>query len=189
MALTGVSKTLQLHPNQSIVGAGRLFSSIVPHKSVPPTCSMDNDLNLPRPRRGLLVGPPGVGCAWPLVQTALGADDVTAVAFLSVLVWHHYNSTYAVHWQSGHGQWRAAHVNRVDLDPGRIGPPAWYNQALFLMDGTGGGRFWNFYQENWWSEGPDYRHILVRNTTSPLAFYHGNTEHSQGEANMEIAGT
>ena len=37
-------------------------------------------------------------------------------------------------------------------------------------------------------QGPKYRHLLVNNTLSPLHFYHCNTEHSQGEANLEISG-
>ena len=106
-----------------------------------------------------------------------------------MLVWHHVNATYAVHWRSGRGQWREAHVNRVDLDPGKIAPAAYYNQPLVILDGTGGGRFWNFYQENWWSQGPKYRHMLVSGTSADVSLhlYHGNTEHSQGEANLEIA--
>ena len=82
------------------------------------------------------------------------------------------------------------------------------------MSGHGGGRFWNFYQENWDSQGPLYRHLLVTGTDSPWSCCkiatlsrspctavrlanlksittadHCNTEHSQGEANLEIAGT
>ena len=54
------------------------------------------------------------------------------------------------------------------------------------MDGSAGGRFWNFYQENWEYQGPLYRHLLVVGTDQPLHFYHLNTEHSQGEANSEF---
>lgn len=55
-----------------------------------------------------------------------------------------------------------------------------------VMDGSAGGRFWNFYQENWEYQGPQYRHLLVVGTDQPLHFYHLNTEHSQGEANSEF---
>ena len=39
------------------------------------------------------------------------------------------------------------------------------------------------------SQGPLYRHLLVSGTDSPWSCYHCNTEHSQGEANLEISGT
>ena len=66
------------------------------------------------------------------------------------------------------GTWRESHVNRVDVSPGKVGPPARYNQPMVLMDGEAGGRLWNFYQENWEYQGPKYRHLLVRDTTQPL---------------------
>ena len=68
----------------------------------------------------------------------------------------------------------------------QVGPPARFNRALMVMDGSAGGRFWNFYQENWEYQGPQYRHLLVVGTNQPLHFYHLNTEHSQGEANSEF---
>ena len=64
------------------------------------------------------------------------------------------NSTYAVRWLAPKGLWIRAHTNRVDLSPGRIGPIAVYAQPLSRMEGHGGGQAWNFYQENWESQGP-----------------------------------
>ena len=84
------------------------------------------------------------------------------------------------------GVWRESHVNRVDVSPGLVGLAACYNQPLVLLESGTGGRFWNFYQENWEYQGPKYRHLLVRDTDQPLMFYHLNTEHSQGEANAEF---
>ena len=104
---------------------------------------------------------------------------------MSFIVWHHLNSTYAVHWGAHTGIWREAHTNRVDANPGIVGPAAHYNIPLNLIQG-GGGKFYNFYQENWDYQGPHYRHLLVNGTDQRLFFYHANLEHSQGEANMEI---
>ena len=36
---------------------------------------------------------------------------------LSVLVWRHMNSTFAVGFEAGRTLWRRAHTNRIDLDP------------------------------------------------------------------------
>ena len=146
---------------------------------------------------------------WPLVQTAddtlttshtqasrggkaqlsQEASGPNTIAFLSVIVWKHINATYAVHFR-GATTWRRAHTNRADLSPGEIGPYAYYNQPLNVMSGGRQGglsRLFNFYQENWNSQGPLYRHLLVRDTHTALRCYHCNTEHSEGEANLEIA--
>merc|ERR1712194_610826 len=62
------------------------------------------------------------------------------------------------------------------------------NQPLSMMTQHGGGRFYNFYQENWDHQGPHYRHLLIQGTDSAWSCYHCNTEHSEGEANLEIRG-
>ena len=125
----------------------------------------------------------------PLLRTSSGAADQATIAMLSVLVWRHMNSTRACSFEAGQTRWRRAHTNRVDLSPGKIAPYAYYNQPLNLMVGHGGGQFYNFYQENWDSQGPAYRHLLVNGTDTRWSCYHCNTEHSQGEANLEISGT
>lgn len=159
------------------MGAGRIYSNLVVHPSVPPTI------------------PYGEKEPWPLVETAddrqgpeIGGGNT--IAFLSVIIWHHVNASYAVHFR-GETVWRRAHTNRVDLSPGKY-PAAYYNQPLNMMTfGRAGGqsRFWNFYQENWAYQGPRYRHLLVSETSTALRCYHCNMEHSEGEANFEIADT
>eukprot|EP00040_Diaphanoeca_grandis_P014749 m.74928 g.74928 ORF g.74928 m.74928 type:complete len:873 (-) comp24718_c0_seq2:61-2679(-) len=163
-----VTATLQLPTNAVLLGVSRIYSNIVPHKSV---------VSYAAPQT-----PP-----WPLVQTGSGAESSTTVCALSVLVWHHLNSTFAIKWKSSGGYWREAHINRVDVNPGIVGPGAHYNIPLMLIE-NGGGRFYNFYQENWDYQGPKYRHLLVNGTSFPLHFYHLNTEHSKGEANSEFVG-
>ena len=172
-----LSATLTLRPGQALLGAGRIFSNLVPHASVRALRRDDEP-------------------AWPLLQTADGAAAApgaapNVVAGLSLLVWHHVNATFAVHFR-GATVWRRAHTNRVDLSPGRVGPAAYYNQPLNVMSGGARGstsRFWNFYQENWSSQGPLYRHLLVRRMEMDWRCYHCNTEHSQGEANLEVRDT
>ena len=173
-----LSSTLTMRPGQSLFGTARLLSNLVVHASAKATVAEGE-------------------APWPLLETADGAATAGAtaagpntIALLSLIVWHHVNATYAVHFR-GATVWRRAHTNRVDLSPGLVGPSAYYNQPLNIMTGgsaTGVSRFWNFYQENWNAQGPLYRHLLVKDTAMVWRCYHCNTEHSQGEANLEISG-
>jgi len=38
----------------------------------------------------------------------------------------------------------------------------------------------------WWSQGPDYRHLLVQGTREPLCFYHLQPQHARCEAMIEF---
>lgn len=121
-----VSKTLTLPKNAVVVGASRIYSNIVPHASVAPYVNQSTN-------------------AWPLVATSAGQGTSTTIYALSVIVWHHFNSTFAVQWQCENGYWREAHTNRVDVNPGVVGPAARYSQPLNKII-SGGGKFYNFYQ-------------------------------------------
>jgi hypothetical protein len=191
-----VSKTLRLPSAAVLVGASRIYTNIVPHASIAPHVATSTD-------------------AWPLVATASGPKSSATIYALSIIVWHHVNSTFALEWQCSTGYWREAHTNRVDVNPGVVGPGAHYAQPLNKIT-AGGGKFYNFYQvlcllqrvphtrlprrvstltivthtlqENWEYQGAKYRHLLVTGGTDALHFYHLNTEHSQGEANTEFRG-
>ena len=91
-----VSKTLQMRPGQALLGVSRIYSNIVPHASVPHTIE------------------PG-SKPMPLLQTSSGATDSATIGMLSVMVWRHINSSFAVSFQAGKTLWRRAHTNRVDL--------------------------------------------------------------------------
>eukprot|EP01065_Artemidia_motanka_P007731 TRINITY_DN13864_c0_g1_i2.p1 TRINITY_DN13864_c0_g1~~TRINITY_DN13864_c0_g1_i2.p1 ORF type:complete len:626 (+),score=136.33 TRINITY_DN13864_c0_g1_i2:68-1945(+) len=153
-----VKSTLDLACNQTLVGVSRMYTHIVPHPDV---------------RRTVPAGE----AAWPVVRTCSGVADETTVSKLSVVVWRHMNSSYALNWRAGRGTWDRAHTNRQDLYPGRY-RMAVYSHPLSLMDGHGGGKFYNFYQENWDSQAASYRHLLVNNTDADWSCYHCNLEHS-----------
>eukprot|EP00039_Didymoeca_costata_P007512 m.100665 g.100665 ORF g.100665 m.100665 type:complete len:763 (+) comp13718_c0_seq1:63-2351(+) len=161
-----VTKTLQLPSNAVIVGASRIYSNIIVHSSVPTYPTEEKP-------------------AFPLVQTATGPGSSAIIYGMTFLVWHHYNSTYAFKWQCDTGIWRESHINRVDLNPGVVGPGAYYNRPFMIIE-SGGGQFYNLYQENWEFQGPKYRHALIHNTSKSINIYHGNLEHARGEANLEI---
>ena len=38
----------------------------------------------------------------------------------------------------------------------------------------------------WWSQGPDYRHLLVDGTHQPLRFYHLQPQHARSVSMVEI---
>ena len=86
----------KLRPGQALLGVSRIYSNIVPHASVPHTIE------------------PG-STPIPLLQTSSGATDGATIGMLSVMVWRHMNSTYAVSFRAGQTLWRRAHTNRVDL--------------------------------------------------------------------------
>jgi len=163
-----ISSTLDLPESVALVGVGRIYSNIVPHPSVAPLRTKSQE-------------------PWPLLRTSSCDSCSTTISAMSIILWRHINASYALHWQSGKGYWRRAHIDRVDLSPGKY-EGAIYNQPLALMTGYGGGQFYNFYQETWDWQGPNYRHLLVLGTSSPWNCYHCNLEHSQGEANLEIRG-
>lgn len=158
-----VTSTVLLPEGTALVGVGRIYSNIVPHGSVNPTI------------------PVGGAAPWPLLMTVPSTTNTvaaataaaavtrntparsstnTVVSALSVIVWKHVNSTYAVHWTVPDGVWRRAHTNRVDLSHGKF-PYAKYNQPLSKMTAAGGGKFWNFYQENWNFQGTQSRNRAI----------------------------
>jgi len=163
-----VSSTVVMQSEASLVGVGLIYSNIVPHLSV---VALGND----------------TAESWPLLRTGSGRKSIANIAGVSILNWRHINTTYPFHWQASDGVWRRSHINRVDLSPSAYAA-SYYNQPLAKIDGHGGGRFYNFYQENWDHQGPKYRHLLILGTDSPWTCYHCNLEHSQGEANLEIRG-
>ena len=140
-----VSKTLTMRAGQKLLGVSRIYSNIVAHSSVPHTITAGQK-------------------PMALLQTSEGSADSATIGMLSVMGWRHMNSTYAVNFRAGKTQWRRSHTNRIDLQPGK-NPYAYYNQPLNVMTGHGGGRFWNWYQENWDSQVFRRRPIL---TCSPM---------------------
>jgi len=61
-----------------------------------------------------------------------------------------------------------------------------YNYPLVVIDGHGGGRWYNFHQESSRGHGHNYRHLLIDGTSEPLHMYQCNPEHARSDANMEL---
>ncbi len=57
---------------------------------------------------------------------------------------------------------------------------------MIRIEGSGGGRWYTQTLLGWWSQGPDYRHLLVKGTRQPLRFYHLQPQHARSEAMVEL---
>jgi hypothetical protein len=57
---------------------------------------------------------------------------------------------------------------------------------MVVIEGSGGGRWYSQTLLGWWSQGPDYRHLLIRGTREPLRFYHIDPLHARGDAVVEL---
>ncbi len=57
---------------------------------------------------------------------------------------------------------------------------------MIRIEGSGGGRWYTQTLLGWWSQGPDYRHLLIKGTRQPLRFYHLQPQHARSEAMVEL---
>ncbi|MEI8291371.1 MAG: glycosyl hydrolase family 28-related protein [Verrucomicrobiota bacterium] len=121
----------------------------------------------------------------PVVATADDSEAHTVLAFASISTGRTIAGAYALDWRAG---------RRSIFRSANIEYPRWRNQGstlnvpLVLVAGNGGGRWYNFFQESWLAQGPNYRHLLVKGTHEPLAIYQCNPEHARSDANMEVCG-
>jgi hypothetical protein len=60
------------------------------------------------------------------------------------------------------------------------------NHPMVLISKSGGGRWYTQTLLGWWSQGPDYRHLLVDGTKEPLRFYHLQPQHARSDAMVEF---
>ena len=126
-----------------------------------------------------------------MLRTVDHATAAVRVEFLSVQAPIDLPGAYAVQWRAGRNS-EFRNVNVLSRSTfgygGRPGKPNGPDTHLPLVriEGNGGGRWYNFYQESAWKQLPGYRHLLVEGTTEPLRFYQLNPEHAHSDANVEI---
>jgi len=163
-----VSRTIHLRPETKLIGAFRCYTWLVPLGTEDGEF-LDGDA----PR--------------PVLDTADDPDARTIVALLGIEVSHEAPGAYCLRWRCGrHSIFRA--TNTVVRTPwGRRGESApLVNHPVVLVTGHGGGKWYNFHQESYRRQGPDYRHLLVEGTAEPLHFYQCNPEHARSDSNMEL---
>lgn len=164
-----IRRTIRLRPETKLLGVHRCFTWILPD-----TRAGGDFVDAENPR--------------PLIQTADRADSDTVLAFLGLRSSFKTPEAYCLDWRCGRKSiFRAVNVvfEAWATQQGKV--PA-YNHPLVIIEGNGGGRWYNFHQESSWCQGPNYRHLLIRGTHEPLHFYQCNPEHARSETNMEIRG-
>jgi hypothetical protein len=158
-----ISRPLRLRANTRLFGLGPVFSTIVALESAPAFRDARNPA--------------------PLIETVDDAAAPTVLAFLELRLPVNLAGAYALRWRAG----RESLVRNVNFERTLWDPDA---PGLFhpfvLIEGNGGGRWYQFQQTNWWSQSPFYRHLLVNKTHEPLRFYMLNPEHARCEAQVEF---
>jgi len=165
-----ITRPLNLRADTKLVGTARHLSNIVGMGG-----GDFDDANSPQ----------------PLVRTVNSSASDTALAFIGLHAPIDQRGVYALQWRSGRDS-VARNVNFLNRSafgyggvPGKPNPPD-TNLPLVRIEGNGGGKWYNFYQESHWKQGPGYRHLLVAGTREPLNFYQLNPEHAQSDANIEF---
>ncbi len=117
----------------------------------------------------------------PMLETP---DDATArcvAAFFQL--WSRWPGAYAIHWRAGRNS--IVRTVRTKSWPWPDGAaPA--DHPLILIEGHGGGRWYNTMMHQKFPQTLRHRHVLVRGTREPLAFYMLNPEHSRADYMVEF---
>jgi hypothetical protein len=153
-----VSRPLRLGPRSALFGVNPAYSVLLPLQTVPAYTDAE------------IVN--------PIVETDddAGASSVLAMLQIRVAI----PGAFALRWRAGR--------NSVVSD---ISIPSWpftgtARHASVLIEGGGGGQWYNFHRGDPVQATPAYRHILVRGTHEPLSFYMFNPEHARGETMVEL---
>ena len=158
-----VSRPLELRDGTRLFGVTNLLSVITPLGGA----AAFNDVNHPR----------------PLIETVDDPAAQTALEMLKLELPDVNPCVYALHWQAGRNSLvRNIYPIRTTWHPASpaIGIPR------IRIDGSGSGRWYTQTLLGWWSQGPDYRHLLVEGTREPLRFYHLQPQHARSNALVEF---
>ncbi|MEK6796210.1 MAG: glycosyl hydrolase family 28-related protein [Spirochaetota bacterium] len=173
-----ITATLRLKPNTKLIGIDHTLSHII---------------------SGEQFG--GAAEGTPLVETADDAQARTVIAFLGICpsvqgksgVNDNILHNYALNWKCG----RRSICRSIDV--GSIRPygfpatmPAGISnytsvRPMVLIENNGGGKWYNFYKESVYNYMPSYRHLSLRNTKEPIAFYHMHAQDADVFAQCEIS--
>jgi len=158
-----ISKPLTLKVDTALFGLTNLLTQITSIDGTPAFADVEN------PR--------------PLIETPDCPEATTSLQMMTLEVPVTNPCVYALHWKVG----GAAFVRNIY--PIR---PIWHPHAIAMshpmvrISGSGGGRWYTQTLLGWWSQGPDYRHLLVEGTSGPLRFYHLQPQHARSEAMVEF---
>jgi hypothetical protein len=154
------SAPLRLHSHNELIGLG-VYSIIRPLEDAPAF----SDAADPQ----------------PVIYTDDDPDATTALIYVEILA--RTAGSYALHWRAGrYSTVRNCCFKRWPWADGDT--PA--NHPFILIDGSGGGSWYNLHEGSSFAQGPDYRHFLVRGTRQELNFYMFNPEHAGGDYQAEF---
>lgn len=158
-----ISRPLLLRANTTLFGVTNLVSVITPLPGAPAF----SDPGHPQ----------------PLVETVDDPQARTLLELVKLELPVLNPSVYALRWRAGRNSVvRNVYPIRTAWHPNApvIGQP------MVVIEGSGGGRWYTQTLLGWWSQGPDYRHLLVRGTREPLRFYHLQPQHGRSEAMIDL---
>ncbi len=117
----------------------------------------------------------------PMLVTPDDAAARCVAAFFQL--WCRWPGSYAIHWRAGrHSMVRNVRTKSWPWPKGAA--PA--DHAIILIDGHGGGRWYNALMHQKFPQTLRHRHVLVRSTREPLTFYMLNPEHSNADYMVEF---
>jgi len=154
-----ISRPLRLRAETTIFGVSNLYTCLCPMQGA------DAYSNPTEPQ--------------PLIDTVDDPDARTMAAMLRLEVPVLNPCVYAIRWLAG----RDSVVQNVY--PSR---PLWHpdapvmNHPMIRIEGSGGGRWYTQTYLGGWSQGPDFRNLLVAGTREPLCFYHLQPQFARSNA-------
>lgn len=124
-----------------------------------------------------------VGNPRPLVETVDSPNTTTSLQSMTLKVPVRNPCVYALRWRAGgESLVRNIYPIRDVWHPHAIA----MSHPMVVISGSAGGRWYTQTLLGWWSQGPDYRHLLVDGTRQPLRFYHLQPQHSRCDAMIEM---
>jgi len=158
-----VSKPLRLKANTRLFGLTNLLTEISSIDGAPAFSDVDNPM--------------------PLIETVDSADTTTSLQTMTLRVPVRNPCVYALHWRAGgESLVRNIYPIRDIWHPHAIA----MSHPMVVLSGSAGGRWYTQTLLGWWSQGPDYRHLLVDGTRQPLRFYHLQPQHARSDSMVEM---
>ena len=131
-----------------------------------------------------------------------GNNNKITISMFTIVTWEHLDTVWAMHWENTNKDsiYRQNYFYRITEcffgfphptpvpvhDPTiPCKPSATLAHPLNLLENGASGKFYNFENEDFLYEAPEYRHLLVEHGNE-LKFYNLNMEHSSSEANAEF---
>ena len=158
-----ISKPLRLKANTKLFGLTNLLTEVTCIDGAAAFSDVDNPM--------------------PLIETVDSADTTTSLQSMTLKVPVRNPCVYALHWRAGgESLLRNIYPIRDIWHPHAIA----MSHPLVVISGSAGGRWYTQTLLGWWSQGPEYRHLLVDRTRQSLRFYHLQPQHARSDAMIEM---